>query len=147
MDVSNLGLLLHHHRPAERRQRLRQVQINVKLNEELSSSKTTAALQGHGVGAVAGLVDCTATVQQYGMTDDLTSQLSTGLTIKIYGTDAETLTALSEKVVDIVNNTEGFQNAGQRAWARAIPPSSCRWTAIVRANGLTVAGTSRSRQS
>ena len=26
------------------------------------------------------------------MTDDLTSQLSTGLTIKIYGTDAETLT-------------------------------------------------------
>ncbi len=45
------------------------------------------------------------------MTDDLTSQLSTGLTIKIYGTDAETLTALSEKVVDIVNSTDGFQNA------------------------------------
>ena len=60
---------------------------------------------------MAGVADCTATVQQYGMTDDLTSQLSTGLTIKIYGTDAETLTALSEKVMDIVNSTEGFQNA------------------------------------
>ena len=77
---------------------------------------------------MAGVADCTATVQQYGMTDDLTSQLSTGLTIKIYGTDAETLTALSEKVVDIVNNTEGFQNA-TNGLVRAIPPSSCRWTA------------------
>ena len=84
--------------------------INVKLNEELSSSKIDAACKAME-DAVAGVADCTATVQQYGMTDDLTSQLSTGLTIKIYGTDAETLTALSEKVVDIVNNTDGFQNA------------------------------------
>ncbi len=73
--------------------------------------------------AVAGVADCTATVQLYGMTDDLTSQLSTGLSIKIYGTDAETLTALSEKVVDIVNNTEGFPTP-PTALARAIPPSS-----------------------
>ena len=77
---------------------------------------------------MAGVADCTATVQQYGMTDDLTSQLSTGLTIKIYGTDAETLTALSEKVVDIVNNTEASRTP-LTVWARAIPPSSCRWTA------------------
>ena len=82
----------------------------VKLNEELSSSKIDAACKAMEE-AVAGVADCTATVQQYGMTDDLTSQLSTGLTIKIYGTDAETLTALSEKVIDIVNSTDGFQNA------------------------------------
>ncbi len=40
---------------------------------------------------------------------DLTSQLSTGSAIKIYGTDAETMTALADKVVEIVNNTDGFQ--------------------------------------
>ena len=87
---------------------------------------------------MAGVADCTATVQQYGMTDDLTSQLSTGLTIKIYGTDAETLTALSEKVVDIVNNTEGFQNAtnGLGAGDSTIILQVDRDK--VRANGLTV---------
>ena len=40
-----------------------------------------------------------------------TSQLSSGLSIKIYGSDVNTLTALSEKVVDIVNSTPGFANA------------------------------------
>ena len=45
------------------------------------------------------------------MTDDLTSQLSSGLQIKIYGTDTETMTKLSEKVVEMVNDTEGFTNA------------------------------------
>ncbi len=45
------------------------------------------------------------------MTGELTSQLSSGLSIKIYGSDVNTLTALSEKVVDIVNSTAGFANA------------------------------------
>ena len=84
--------------------------INVMLNEDLSSTQLDEACKAMEE-AVAGIADCTATVKQYGMTDDLTSQLSTGLSIKIYGADADTLTALSEKVVDIVNNTEGFQNA------------------------------------
>ena len=112
--------------------------INVKLNEELSSSKIDAACKAME-DAVAGVADCTATVQQYGMTDDLTSQLSTGLTIKIYGTDAETLTALSEKVVDIVNSTDGFQNAtnGLGAGDSTIILQVDRDK--VRANGLTVA--------
>ena len=85
-------------------------QVNVMLDESLSSSEIETARQALE-DALSGIEDCTATVKQYGMTDDLTSQLSTGLTIKIYGTDAETLTALSEKVIDIVNNTDGFQNA------------------------------------
>ena len=43
--------------------------INVKLNEELSSSKIDAACKAMEE-AVAGVADCTATVQQYGMTDE-----------------------------------------------------------------------------
>ena len=104
MDVSNLGLPSTITDLLNAANGYGKYKINVKLNEELSSSKIDAACKAME-DAVAGVADCTATVQQYGMTDDLTSQLSTGLTIKIYGTDAETLTALSEKVVDIVNST------------------------------------------
>ena len=110
MDVSNLGLPSAITDLLNAANGYGRYKINVKLNEDLSSSKIDAACKAMEE-AVAGVADCTATVQQYGMTDDLTSQLTTGLTIKIYGTDAETLTALSEKVVDMVNNTEGFQNA------------------------------------
>ena len=110
MDVSNLGLPSTITDLLNAANGYGKYKINVKLNEELSSSKIDAACKAMEE-AVAGVADCTATVKQYGMTDDLTSQLSTGLTIKIYGTDAETLTALSEKVIDIVNNTNGFQNA------------------------------------
>ena len=110
MDVSNLGLPSAITDLLNAANGYGKYKINVKLNEDLSSSKIDAACKAMEE-AVAGVADCTATVKQYGMTDDLTSQLSTGLTIKIYGTDAETLTALSEKVIDIVNNTGGFQNA------------------------------------
>ena len=110
MDVSNLGLPSAITDLLNAANGYGKYKINVKLNEDLSSSKIDAACKAMEE-AVAGVADCTATVKQYGMTDDLTSQLSTGLTIKIYGTDAETLTALSEKVIDIVNNTDGFQNA------------------------------------
>ena len=61
--------------------------------------------------AIAGVEQCTGTVEISGMTGELTSQLSSGLSIKIYGSDVNTLTALSEKVVDIVNSTPGFANA------------------------------------
>ena len=84
--------------------------INVMLDESLSSTQIDTACKAME-DAIAGIKNCTATVKQYGMTDDLTSQLSTGLTINIYGPDAETLTKLSEKVVDIVNDTDGFENA------------------------------------
>ena len=84
--------------------------INVMLKEDLSSKQTEATRQALE-DAVSGIENCTTTVQLYGMTDDLTSQLSSGLAVKIYGADSDTLTKLSEKVVDIVNNTEGFTNA------------------------------------
>ena len=138
MDVSNLGLPSTITDLLNAANGYGKYKINVKLNEELSSSKIDAACKAME-DAVAGVADCTATVQQYGMTDDLTSQLSTGLTIKIYGTDAETLTALSEKVVDIVNSTDGFQNAtnGLGAGDSTIILQVDRDK--VRANGLTVA--------
>ena len=84
--------------------------VNVMLNEDLSSKETEKTRQALE-DAVSGIENCSATVQLYGMTDDLTSQLSSGLKIKIYGTDTETMTKLSEKIVEMVNDTEGFTNA------------------------------------
>ena len=84
-------------------------QVNVMLDESLSSSEIETARQALEE-ALSGIEDCTAKVEISGM-QELTSQLASGLTVKIYGADAETLSQLSEKVVDIVNDTEGFANA------------------------------------
>ena len=84
-------------------------QVNVMLDESLSSSEIETARQALE-DALAGIEDCTAKVEISGM-QELTSQLASGLSVKIYGADAETLSQLSEKVVDIVNDTEGFANA------------------------------------
>ena len=85
-------------------------QLNVMLDESLSSTQIAAAEQTLN-DAVASVEKCTGTVEISGM-QDLTSQLSSGLSVKIYGPDAETITALSDKVVQMVNDTEGFANAG-----------------------------------
>lgn len=53
------------------------------LSESLSSSQLNKACTAIEE-AVVSIEDCTATVKQYGMTDDLTSQLSSGLSVKIY---------------------------------------------------------------
>ena len=84
-------------------------QVNVMLDESLSSSEIETARQALE-DALSGIEDCTAKVEISGM-QELTSQLASGLSVKIYGADAETLSQLSEKVVDIVNHTEGFANA------------------------------------
>ncbi len=84
-------------------------QVNVMLDESLSSSEIETARQALE-DALSGIEDCTAKVEISGM-QELTSQLASGLSVKIYGADAETLSQLSEKVVDIVNDTEGFVNA------------------------------------
>ena len=84
-------------------------QVNVMLDESLSSSEIETARQALK-DALSGIEDCTAKVEISGM-QELTSQLASGLSVKIYGADAETLSQLSEKVVDIVNDTEGFANA------------------------------------
>ena len=84
-------------------------QVNVMLNESLSSTQIETARQALE-DALSGIEDCTATVEISGM-QELTSQLASGLSVKIYGADPDTLTQLSEKVVEIVNDTEGFANA------------------------------------
>ena len=84
-------------------------QVNVMLDESLSSSEIETARQALE-DALSGIEDCTAKVEISGM-QELTSQLASGLSVKIYGADAETLSQLSEKVVNIVNDTEGFANA------------------------------------
>ena len=84
-------------------------QVNVMLDESLSSSEIETARQALE-DALSGIEDCTAKVEISGM-QELTSQLASGLSVKIYGADAETLSQLSEKVMDIVNDTEGFANA------------------------------------
>ena len=84
-------------------------QVNVMLDESLSSTQIETARQALE-DALSGIEDCTATVVISGM-QELTSQLASGLSVKIYGADSDTLTQLSEKVVEIVNDTEGFANA------------------------------------
>ena len=84
-------------------------QVNVMLNESLSSTQIETARQALE-DALSGIEDCTVTVEISGM-QELTSQLASGLSVKIYGADSDTLTQLSEKVVEIVNDTEGFANA------------------------------------
>ena len=84
-------------------------QFNVMLDESLSSTKIAAVEQALN-DAVSGVGNCTGTVEISGM-QDLTSQLSSGLSVKIYGPDADTITALGDKVVQMVNDTEGFANA------------------------------------
>ena len=83
--------------------------VNVMLDESLSSTKIAAVEQALN-DAVASVENCTGTVEISGM-QDLTSQLSSGLSVKIYGPDADTITALGDKVVQMVNDTEGFANA------------------------------------
>ena len=73
-----------------------------KRQESLSSTRIAAVEQALN-DAVSGVGNCTGTVEISGM-QDLTSQLSSGLSVKIYGPDADTITALGDKVVQMVND-------------------------------------------
>ena len=110
MDISQLGLPSTITDLLASASSYGKYQINVMLKEDLSSRQIETARQALET-AIAGVEQCTGTVEISGMTGELTSQLSSGLSIKIYGSDVNTLTALSEKVVDIVNSTPGFANA------------------------------------
>ena len=109
IDIANLGL------PAAITDLLNAAnsygsyQINVKLDESLSSTKieqARVALEN----AVNGVEHCTGNVEISGM-QELTSMMASGLSVKVYGPDTATITKLSEKVIEMVNDTEGFANA------------------------------------
>ncbi|MGN0662463.1 MAG: efflux RND transporter permease subunit [Faecalibacterium sp.] len=112
-------------------------QVNVRLKEDASSTEIEAARLALEE-RMAGIEGCTTTVTISGM-EDLTSGLENGLKVKVFGTNAETLLALSERVVEIVNETEGFANAtnGQGGGDATIELHIDRDK--VRAYGLTVA--------
>ena len=77
---------------------------------EMIEEENDPSLAAEGEEAVNGVENCTATVEISGM-QELTSQLDMGLTVQISGNDIDTMTALSEKVVDMVNEMDGFTNA------------------------------------
>ena len=83
--------------------------INVKLDESLSSTQIETARQALE-DALGSVENCTGTVEISGM-QELTSMMANGLSVKVYGPDTATITQLADKVVEIVNNTEGFTNA------------------------------------
>ena len=83
--------------------------INVKLDESLSSTQIETARQALE-DALGNVENCTGTVEISGM-QELTSMMSNGLSVKVYGPDTATITQLADKVVEMVNNTEGFTNA------------------------------------
>ena len=111
--------------------------INVMMDEDLSSSEIESMRQAM-VDAIGGIENCKATVEISGM-QELTSQLASGLSVRIYGTDSETLNELGDKVVEMVNNTEGFANATTGLGAGDATINLHIDRDKVRANGLTVA--------
>ena len=109
MDISQLGLSQTITDLLNAANSYGTYQINVMLDESLSSKqieKARTALED----AVNSVDQCTATVEISGM-QELTSQLDMGLTIQISGSDIDAMTKLSEKVVEMVNETDGFANA------------------------------------
>ena len=83
--------------------------INVKLDESLSSTQIETARQALE-DALGSVENCTGTVEISGM-QELTSMMANGLSVKVYGPDTATITQLADKVVEMVNNTDGFTNA------------------------------------
>lgn len=109
MDISQLGLPSQITDLLNAANSYGSYKINVMLKEDLSSKEIETARQALAA-AVDGIENCSGSVEIAGM-QELTSQLANGLSVKIYGADADTLTKLSEKVVEMVNDTEGFANA------------------------------------
>ena len=110
MDISQLGLPSQITDLLNAANSYGSYKLNVMLDESLSSKEIETARQAL-TAAVDGVENCSGKVEIAGMTEELTSQLSSGLSVKIYGADHETLAQLSEKVVEIVNSTDGFANA------------------------------------
>ena len=111
--------------------------INVMLKESLTSSEIEDVRQAL-VDATGSIKNCKATVEISGM-QELTSQLASGLSVKIYGTDSETLNQLGEKVIEMTNDTEGFANATTGLGAGDSTINLHIDRDKVRAAGLTVA--------
>ncbi|MGN0706859.1 MAG: efflux RND transporter permease subunit [Faecalibacterium sp.] len=109
VDVSQLGLSSEITSILNSANSYGTYQLSVMMDEK--SSSTAIERTGKALERVLEETDfCSGTVEINGM-QELTSGLITGLTVKIFGSDPDTMLELSEKVVEMVNETEGFFNA------------------------------------
>ncbi len=81
---------------------------NVKLTDDIGNKAIDEAIEE--LEQMLTGFDVTATVEAGGI-NELTSMLGSGLTVNVYGSDLDTLEELSEQVIEIINSTEGFENA------------------------------------
>ena len=81
---------------------------NIKL--ESGAGASDAQRVGQQLEEAMTAFDCTSTVTIDGISE-ITSLLGSGLSVTIYGNDFDTLNSLSEEVISMVNETEGFANA------------------------------------
>lgn len=136
-DISQLGLPSQITSMLDGANSYGSYQISVLLDESLNPAEIETARQSM-VDALAGVESCTAEVEISGM-QELTSGLASGLEVQVFGPDAETISALSEKVVELVNSTEGFANAANGLGGGDATINLKIDRDAVRANGLTVA--------
>ena len=80
----------------------------VMPDSELGSEGIKALCEA--INAAAAGMDVAVTASADGM-GDLSSLLSGGLTVSVYGDDLETITAVSEEIKAIVEEVDGFENA------------------------------------
>ena len=78
------------------------------LEDSVDKVSEVEKLQGDLETALAGLEDCTVTVAASGSMD-LSALTSTGLSITVSGADSDTLRQVSEEVMAIVEEVEGFE--------------------------------------
>lgn len=101
--------------------------INVKLDESLSSTQIETARQALE-DALGSVENCTGTVEISGM-QELTSMMSNGLSVKVYGPDTATITQLPIRSWRWSTTPRALPTPPP-AWATATPPLSCRSTVI-----------------
>ena len=81
---------------------------NIKLVEGAGASD--AERVGAALEEAMAAYDCESSVTIDGISE-ITSLLGSGLSVTVYGPDLDTLTALSEDVIEMIDGTEGFANA------------------------------------
>ena len=87
----------------------REVSYYLTLAEDIDTESELAAAEEAIDSALSDLTDCEYEIAESG-SGDMSSYMSSGLTLNIYGKDTDTLTEISEEVMDAVGEVEGFEN-------------------------------------
>ena len=137
VDISQLGLSSQITSMLNSASSYGKYQVNALLREDCTTTEIEAARQAIEA-ALAGVEGCTAAVEIGGL-QELTNSLASGLQVQIFGADPEVLNALSDKVVEMINSTEGFANASNGLGSGDATIEMHIDRDKVRAYGLTVA--------